>query len=733
MPKIEITEQDLTSPGGAAQITDVVYVPGFVDTTQFADPTQALEVNKPTLFTSITQFETKCGEHPLQFAEDQTYSSLTKPAQVSGFDTVSIPVGGIMFKQGDSDPGYIMAKELIASGLPVLFERVNKGSETVTSYQPLSTQPSDWGTNSNYFVNTTSYDSIVSESMPVPMVVQNGIAVDTSKTYLTYSNTELDGTVTFEEVSGSTIPAEYLDNGKIKPADSTVPYYYLNEGQTVDYYAFIESDQGTYEKDSELGYALINNELTRTATDAEVGAHKLIVLKDALSGLKNIVGVKIGTTVYKINSAAEADKKVTVTSDSGPFTITFAEGDTKFISGAVVTITTDRDVTKYAQTKVSVTNNKIVPANWSTIWNTDAGTSENKEHKIQATSGTAFVSGSSFEKITTVLNGLNIKTFYSSLTKIFSADEGGLADQGNYSFKYLTTGGYPVYEYEKGALVTKMLSLAQRRGDCVAIIDHTDKPEREENIDLPGSLYKAVLEDESLAGDSATFGTMFTPWAKYNRITSDKVDGEVVSEAIRMPASFAYLTSLADSIKTNANWLAVAGATRGAVINLATDGMTTNIPNGAADRMQARNDRAVNPITNINPYGNIIWGNRTLKDNKVKGNLTATSFLNIRNMVSDVKKQCYKTAKLLTFEQNNDLLFLNFKSKITPLLDQMVTGYGIKGYKVVKDLDKLQQLGNPKATLCIKILLVPVYPVEDFFIAVILSDSEDGATVTVAE
>lgn len=729
MPKIVITEQDLTSPGGAAQITDVVYVPGFVDTTQFADPTQALEANKPTLFTSITQFETKCGEHPLQFAENQTYSSLTKPAQVSGFDTVSIPVGGIMFKQGDSDPGYIMAKELIASGLPVLFERVNKDSETITSYKELSTQPSDWGTNSNYFVNTTSYDAIVSKSMPVPMVVQNGKAVDTSKTYLTYSNTELDGTITFEEVSGSTITAKYLDNGKIKLADSTVPYYYLNEGQTVDYYAFMESDTGTYEKDSELGYVLLNNELTRTATAAEVEAHKLIVLKDAISGLKGIVGVKIGNTVYKINSSAEADKKVTVDSDSGPFTITFAKGDTKFISGAVVTLTVDRDIIKYAQTKVSVTNNKIVPANWSTIWSTAAGTVENKEHKIQATNSTSFVSGSSFEKITTVINGLNIKTFYDSLTKIFSADEGGLADQGNYSFKYLTTGGYPVYEYEKGALVTKMMSLAEKRGDCVAIIDHTDKPEREENIDLPGSLYTAVLEDESLSGDAATFGTMFTPWATYNRITSDKVNEEAVSEAIRMPASFAYLTSLADSIKTNANWLAVAGATRGAVINLAKDGITTNIPNGVADRMQARTGRAVNPITNINPYGNVIWGNRTLKNNEI--NLTATSFLNVRNMVSDVKKQCYKTAKLLTFEQNNDLLFLNFKSKITPLLDQMVTGYGISGYKVVKDLDNKH--ATEKATLCIKIILVPVYPVEDFYIAVILSDSEDGATVTVAE
>ena len=339
--------------------------------------------------------------------------------------------------------------------------------------------------------------------------------------------------------------------------------------------------------------------------------------------------------------------------------------------------------------------------------------------------GVAFVAKTEYRILK---SDINIKTMYNALNAIFDAgSDTGLMDKGNYSFKYMTTGGYPVYEYNQGALVQKMLNVAANRGDCVAIIDHTDNINRDNNIDYSDSLYATVKDDTSWKAHGE-FATMFTPWATYNRLTTDKdyLTNQIVtaSNKIRMPASFAYLLALADSIKTNANWLAIAGSARGAVLHLAADGMTTVIPNGAADKMQPRNSIAINPITNINPYGNIIWGNRTLKDNADKGKLTATSFLNIRNLVSDVKKQCYRTARQLTFEQNNDILWINFKALMSPLLDTMLSGYGISGYKMVIDTDKMRELGYPKATLCVKIILFPVYAVEDFYISIVLKDDD---------
>ena len=61
---------------------------------------------------------------------------------------------------------------------------------------------------------------------------------------------------------------------------------------------------------------------------------------------------------------------------------------------------------------------------------------------------------------------------------------------------------------------------------------------------------------------------------------------------------------------------------------------------------------------------------------------------------------------------------------MNPLLDKMVSGYGITGYKMVQDADKLRALGNPKATMCVKIIITPVEPVEDFYVSIILKDDD---------
>jgi hypothetical protein len=98
--------------------------------------------------------------------------------------------------------------------------------------------------------------------------------------------------------------------------------------------------------------------------------------------------------------------------------------------------------------------------------------------------------------------------------------------------------------------------------------------------------------------------------------------------------------------------------------------------------------------------------------------LTATSFLNIRNMVSDVKKTAYIAAKTLMFEQNSDVLWVNFLSRVTPLLDQLMSGQGLSDYKVIKNPT------NEKAKLKATIKLYPIYAVEDFDITIELSDED---------
>lgn len=673
MPKIEIVEYDLTSPGANAESLDVAYVPGFVDVmANFDDYSDALPVNKPTLFTNVNQFETLCGKQAPKFKTNQYYRDVASGI-TGGFDDVAVPYSGIMFAEGDCDPGYVMAKELLNAGLNVLFERVNTDGE----YKTITTAPSDFAINySKYEMQVDYFEKINTGKMPTMVDLANGTVYDSKAKY--YTRVEQDNNIYYRET-----PVILEDSQKTVVYDDTT----LVNG--VKYIKSETDARNIYYKMSTVSYYLANE--LESSTE---------YVKDKYYKVDNTYGFIIENSetapegfpkdYYSLDTVSFEDKSITIESQS-----------------------------------VSV---KSYPEAWITDW---ANKGNIKTIKFIPNTSNQFDTSKTYRILE---DNITIKVMYNALPEIFdTSDVDGLVDKGTYTLKYLTTGGYPVYEYNQGAIVDKMVNFAYTRGDCVAFIDHTDNIDRDTNIDHKDSLYYTVTSDTSFTAHG-DFATMFTPWATYNRMTTDKTKGTTHTVAnfkttVRMPASFAYLTALADSIKTNANWLAIAGSARGTVLNIADNGMTTNIPNGAADKMNARDGYAINPITNINPYGYVIWGNRTLKDNASEGNLTATSFLNIRNMCSDIKKVCYRASRKLTFEQNNDILWVNFKSLVTPTLDNMLTGYGITGYKMVIDNDKLRELGNPKATLCVKIIIFPSYPVEDFYISLILKDDE----VNVAE
>ena len=312
-----------------------------------------------------------------------------------------------------------------------------------------------------------------------------------------------------------------------------------------------------------------------------------------------------------------------------------------------------------------------------------------------------------------------------------------LSDLGNYQFKYVTSGGYPLYVPSSAtnasdATFKKMAKLALDRGDCIALIDHGESVQDTagKKLKLPEMYERICVDTKDM--DGADCSAMFTPWINVDCVShkpfgKDSNNHPNKNITFALPPSFAYLSAFAKSLKTNASWLAVAGATRGQVPNLnGVDPLSLTgeqLSNSVAESFQNRGDKSnkpvsINAITNIKPFGHRIWGNRTLKDNSLEGNLTATSFLNTRNMICDVKKVVYDACRKYTFEQNNDVLWLNFKSYVEPTLEKMKAGAGISGYKITKG-DTAE-----KAKLVANIKLYPIYPVEDFEITVQMLDDE---------
>lgn len=301
-----------------------------------------------------------------------------------------------------------------------------------------------------------------------------------------------------------------------------------------------------------------------------------------------------------------------------------------------------------------------------------------------------------------------------------------LEDKGEYQIKFLTLGAYPCFEFgtaDSYPVFDNIIEAAAKRGDCIALVDHTNKSDRKLQTEANSrSVYASlssyvkkrnmtVIRKGGDSEDGYTYGAMFTPYATYRLSTQNNAQ-------YILPASFGYLSAFAASTQTNPNWYAAAGVSRGIPSGLV--GLSQNITNAIADLYQPRNNVAINCITNIKPYGYTIWGNRTLKNNSADGDLKALSFLNIRVLTCDLKKTLYQACKRYTFENNTDIMWLNFKSQIEPTLAKMLSGNGIASYQIIKVAT------TKKATIEAIIRLVPIEPVEDWYITIELTDGVEA-------
>lgn len=306
---------------------------------------------------------------------------------------------------------------------------------------------------------------------------------------------------------------------------------------------------------------------------------------------------------------------------------------------------------------------------------------------------------------------------------ISSDDWALLSDKALYDIRFLTTGGYALPSQE-------MVNCASKRGDCVALIDHASTLKDVASIrEAIGALTKA--KDAKTGAYLSKYAAAFTPWFKSN---VEDFGDELI------PPSFGYLFAYARSIQSNPTWYAVAGTFRGNIPELKEvakkystaeiemlQGRAENaeVELGTGDTPFEPGDNvgfAINPIAYVRGYGYLVWGNRTLNVNEINsstkaGILKATSFLNVRNLCSDIVKTLYAAARRYTFEQNSNTLWLNFKYQIQPLLDRMVSGNGIGAYT-------FEQLPTEaKARLRARITITPIEGVEDFELELCLEDS----------
>lgn len=683
MSRITIRESDLTTPSTTGQSSEVVYVPGFAtnDTGSNAYPYgENLKANQgtPMLCSTMADFVSYFGAYPAVFKDAQEYPSKFDSSLIQAYASDST----YMFEANSVDPSYVYAKELINAGIPVLYERINGFDEepSVEAFYEALEGSDEYDPLAN-LTDTTEYD--------IKFITTGG-----------YPSFEYGEGTTFETV----VSSEYIKNVNI------------------DKEAFREM---FVKKENFVGVHAFNATVVSENTASVVAPDGLTVEVNADTFAQKIgSGTGAYTFTYqtaKYASASPSTEDIAVTysgtpsKSEGVYTLTctgtntWTEGGTsatlsqygiESITGAVVNDTVDVSISNWVLTDNASSRNPAAPL---------------ALYGITISSGSAVASDTIV--VTLISNSTTTWTLNDSEVNIYAYGitfSGSPANGDSITVTVSVSSGVNI--------ASKMLSVAATRGDCVALIDPLNLINRPLNASSENSLFYSVSNSASpyqiTAGNE--YGAMFTPWYNPDYVVSaSSTAKKYVGLGIQwypsaMPGSFAYLMSLAYSVRNNPSWMAIAGVTRGLVPNLSDLSTSFRLTNAIAESYQQDVGISINPITNIRPYGHTIWGNRTLKNNV--GGLTATSFLNIRHMISDIKKQAYTAAIACMFEQNTDILWLNFKAYIEPLLEQMTSGYGINDYKIVRE-------DSPSPVkLVATIRIYPVYAVESFDITVELSD-----------
>lgn len=286
------------------------------------------------------------------------------------------------------------------------------------------------------------------------------------------------------------------------------------------------------------------------------------------------------------------------------------------------------------------------------------------------------------------------------------------------------------------SVLNTLMSIAQTRRDCIVVASVKYDTEKCVEAGITGDVLAdcvkmAMMSTSGIVGGAGTTISVSTT-SNAELVTTDDIGKFatliVPNEICKLttlskgaveftaPASFAYLVALGACMKKNQYWLPVANSARGSVDFLGRPDLTVTKYHMDQSIILDKDVIAFNGIVKIRPYGNVIWGDRTLL--KLTNSVKALGYTSLMLMVCDISKEAYDASVRYTYESNNEVTWLSYKSRITALLDQMVTAGVLQSYDVAKiPADTYNKI------VC-RITIYPNLPVENFDIYINLENAE---------
>ena len=228
-----------------------------------------------------------------------------------------------------------------------------------------------------------------------------------------------------------------------------------------------------------------------------------------------------------------------------------------------------------------------------------------------------------------------------------------LSNKDDYQFNVISAPGliaslYPV-------ATNKLVTLAESRTDCIAVIDL-----------VPYNSTVGTISGAASGYDSS-YAATYWPWLQ----TIDAGTGQTVwaPASTYIPGVYAFTDASSDP------WFAPAGLIRGALGSVIR--AERKLTSGNRDTLYEAN---VNPIATFPGSGVVVFGQKTLQKRA-----SALDRVNVRRLLISLKSYISQVSDNLVFEQNTIATRNNFLAQVNPYLESVQQRQGLYAFKVVMD------------------------------------------------
>jgi len=231
-----------------------------------------------------------------------------------------------------------------------------------------------------------------------------------------------------------------------------------------------------------------------------------------------------------------------------------------------------------------------------------------------------------------------------------------LDNKDEYSFNIISAPGLIHAFATNGATQTdNIISLAESRGDCIAVID----------LVAHGTSATSTVTSEASEINSS-YGATYWPWVQVGSATGKNV---YVPASTVIPGVYAFTDGAA------APWFAPAGLVRGGIPTVLQ--AERKLTRSERDTLYSSN---VNPIATFPGQGIAVFGQKTLQKKA-----SALDRVNVRRLLIELKKFVGDQANSLVFDQNTITTRNKFLAAVNPFLDSVVQRQGLFAFRVVMD------------------------------------------------